>query len=192
MGCSRACVIYWVRGTHLPGSSLPACRGLPLLPAAPCPPGLAREVRAGREGAREGPAGTLADGLRSHRGVAAGLGAAPPILQSTNVFLCRSGGWSMPPALAPRFTLLVKSLLPFYRWGRRGTERGGNLRPEEMGRKTLSSMLQFPGLSPCAVSQRCCPCTVSPCPAPLPSTGACAPGGGERAGLKTTWLEGIK
>lgn len=157
MGCFRACVIYWVRGTHLPGSSLPACRGLPLLPAALCPPGLAREARAEREGAREGPAGTLADGLRSHRGVAAELGAAPLILQSTNIFLCRGGRWSMPLALAPRFAPLVKSLLPFYRWGRRGTERGGNLQPEEMGRKALSSMLQLPGPSPRAASRHCVP-----------------------------------
>lgn len=168
---------------------------VPARPAAPCPPGLAREARAEREGARRGPAGTLADGLKSRRGVVAGLGAALLILQSTNVFLCCGGGRSMPPTLAPRFVPVVKFLFPLYRWGRRGAERGGNLLSEEIGRKALDPMLQLPGPSPRAavlLPGGAAPGTASPCPAPLPSARACAPGGGERAGLKTTWLEGIK
>lgn len=73
MGCFRACIIYWVTGTHLPSSSLPACRSLPFLPAPPRRARLAELENCRQQmGAHEGRKKTSSN---PPGGIAAGLGA---------------------------------------------------------------------------------------------------------------------
>lgn len=146
--------------THLPGSSacLPACCGLSCLPssachAVPCLAALPRDSTG--SGSEQGPP-ALSNPLKTHPWWCSPCkqGREPHSCfiakhHLTHTFVCCCGGQWMPPKL----TLVVKSLAPFYGWGKRGTEQGDDLPGVILGDRQKNLRLR----PTCGWARRCWP-----------------------------------